>query len=265
MLCQSSTTGYTVSMELFFIFLFGLAIGSFCNVVIYRLAHGGSIAFDRSRCPHCGYTLFWYELIPLVSFAIQGGKCRRCHAPISGQYPLVEAATGILFAYIYYFLPSHYHGWEMGYLFFVFSSLLVIFVFDLTYYIIPNVVLYPLIGVVVLHLLFGESPFPVAYPVISAGAVSGFFFLLYLVSRGRWIGFGDVKYGIFMGLFLGFPLTAVAWFFSYLFGAVIGGILIAMQRKGIKSEVPFGPFLIVGTSIAYFFGRGIIQWYLGIF
>ena len=252
-------------MEVFFIFIFGLAIGSFCNVVIYRLANGGSIAVDRSRCPHCGHVLSWYELIPLISFALQGGKCRQCHAAISWQYPLVEAAAGFLFVYIYSFLPAYYHGWEMGYLFFVFSALLIIFVFDLKYYIIPNVVVYPLIGVALLHMVFGGSFFTPLYPVVSALAVSGFFLALYLVSRGTWIGFGDVKYGIFMGLFLGFPLIAVGWFFSYVLGAVIGGILIILKRKGLKNEIPFGPFLIAGTSVAYFFGSDIIQWYLNIF
>jgi len=230
-------------MEVFFIFIFGLAIGSFCNVVIYRLANGGSIAVDRSRCPHCGHVLSWYELIPLISFALQGGKCRQCHAAISWQYPLVEAAAGFLFVYIYSFLPAYYHGWEMGYLFFVFSALLIIFVFDLKYYIIPNVVVYLLIGVALLHMVFGGSFFTPLYPVVSALAVSGFFLALYL----------------------GFPLIAVGWFFSYVLGAVIGGILIILKRKGLKNEIPFGPFLIAGTSVAYFFGSDIIQWYLNIF
>lgn len=252
-------------MEFFLVFMFGLAIGSFLNVVIYRLAHGGSIVFDRSRCPHCGHVLAWYELIPLASFVVQWGKCRQCHAPISWQYPAVEAATGFLFLFIYQFLPAYYHGWEMGYLFFVFGALLVIFVFDLKYYIIPNVVIYPLIGAALLHLGFGEGFFVPQYPFISAFAVSGFFLALFLISRGTWMGFGDVKYGIFMGLFLGFPLIAVAWFFSYVLGATVGGLLLAMKRKGLKSEVPFGPFLIAGTSIAYFFGFDIIQWYLTIF
>lgn len=252
-------------MEAFLVFVFGLAIGSFLNVIIYRLAEGGSIVFDRSRCPHCGHALSWYELVPLVSFFIQRAKCRQCHAPISWQYPLVEAATGILFLCIYYFLPAYYHTWETGYLFFVFSSLLVIFVFDLKYYIIPNGVVYPLIGIVLAHMAWGGGFFPPQYPIISALVVSGFFLALYLVSRGTWIGFGDVKYGIFMGLFLGFPLIVVGWFVSYVLGAFIGGAMIMMHRKGLKSEIPFGPFLIIGTSIAYFFGSDIIQWYLTIF
>lgn len=251
-------------MEVFLVFIFGLAIGSFCNVVIHRLAHGGSIIFDRSRCPQCGHTLSWYELIPVLSFMLQRGKCRQCHARISWQYPLVEASAGFLFLYIYAFLPAYYHGWEMGYLFFTFSALLIIFVFDLKYYIIPNVVVYPLIGAAIIQLFSGGRYFPPQYPIVSALAVSGFFCALYLISRGTWIGFGDVKYGIFMGLFLGFPLVAVGWFFSYLLGAIVGSALIVLRRKGLKNEIPFGPFLIAGTSIAYFFGRDIIQWYLTI-
>lgn len=251
-------------MEAFFIFLFGLAIGSFLNVIIYRLANGGSIAFDRSRCPHCGHALSWYELIPLVSFALQGGRCRQCRARISLQYPIVEVTTGLLFLFIYQFLPAYYHGVEMGYLFFVFSALLVIFVFDLAYYIIPNAVIYPLTLVVVAHGVWGKGFFLPEYAVVSALGVSGFFLVLYLLSRGTWIGFGDVKFGVFMGLFLGFPLVAVAWFFSYFLGAIIGGVLIALKRKGLKNEIPFGPFLIAGTGIAYFFGFSIIQWYFSL-
>lgn len=252
-------------MEMLLVFLFGLAIGSFLNVVIHRLAEGGSVVFDRSRCPGCGHVLAWYELVPLASFIIQRGRCRQCRMPISWQYPIVEAVTGIFFVYIYQFLPAYYHGLEMGYLFFVFSALIVIFVFDLKYYIIPNVVVYPLIGVAAAHVAWGRGYIPSEYPMISALALSGFFLVMYLVSRGTWIGFGDVKYGVFMGLFLGFPLSAVGWFFSYVLGAIIGGVMIAMKRKGMKSEIPFGPFLIAGTGIAYFFGSDIIQWYLSIF
>lgn len=252
-------------MESFFVFIFGLSIGSFLNVVIYRLAEGGSVIFDRSRCPQCKHVLTWYELIPLVSFMIQFGKCRQCRAPISWQYPIVEAVTGSLFLYIYQFLPAYYHGWDLGYLFFVFSALIVIFVFDLKYYIIPNVVVYPLIGISAVHMVLGKGFLAPEYPVISALVLSGLFLFMYLISRGTWIGFGDVKYGIFMGLFLGFPLSAVGWFFSYFIGAIVGGAMIMLKRKGMRSEIPFGPFLITGTGIAYFFGSDIIQWYLSIF
>ena len=260
-------------MEVFFIFIFGLAIGSFLNVVICRLAAGGSpalslskgLVFDRSRCPKCAHTLSWYELVPLVSFAIQRARCRACGEKISWQYPLVELATAFLFVFIYDFLPAYYHGWEVAYLFFVWASLLVLFVFDLKHYIIPNKVLYPLILVVAAHAFFGSGFMVTPYAIASALGASGFFLVQYLVSRGRWIGFGDVKFGIFMGLFLGFPLILVAFFFSYFIGAAIGGVLLALHSKKLQSEIPFGPFLVLGTFIAYFYGSTIMQWYLNIF
>ena len=248
-----------------FVFAFGLAVGSFLNSVIYRLEKGGSLISERSHCPHCGQVLSWYELIPLVSFAVQLGRCRTCKRRISWQYPLVEFSCGLLFLTAYFYLPPYYYGWELAYLFFVFASLLAIFVFDLKRYIIPNRILYPLILLTLAHVWWGKGYLPGAYPVWSALGAAGFFLLLYLVSRGSWIGFGDVKFGVFMGLFLGFPLVLVAFFFSYVLGALIGGSLLVRKKASLKSQIPFGPFLITGTGIAYFWGTAIIQWYLNIF
>ncbi|MBI5912827.1 prepilin peptidase [Candidatus Azambacteria bacterium] len=289
-------------MEMFLVFVFGLVIGSFLNVVICRLApnqncvrygtapivsraggtsspseppllsilglglaEGGSIVLDRSRCPKCGHTLSWYELVPVASFLVQRTRCRACGEKISWQYPLVELITAFLFAFIYNFLPAYYHGWETAYLFAVWSSLLVIFVFDLKHYIIPNKVLYPLVGVVAVHAFFGNGFMMTPHALFSAIGAAGFFLALYLASRGRWIGFGDVKFGIFMGLFLGFPLILVAFFFSYFIGAVIGSVMLMRHFKTLQSEIPFGPFLVLGTFIAYFYGNTVIQWYLNIF
>lgn len=289
-------------MEILLVFIFGLVIGSFLNVVICRLApnqncvrygatpvvpyaesasspfepsllsilglglaEGGSLVFDRSRCPKCGHALSWYELVPVVSFAVQRARCRVCGGTIAWQYPLVELITAFLFVSIYRFLPAYYHGWEMAYLFWVWASLLVLFVFDLKHYIIPNKVLYPLTLVAAVHAFFGKGFVATPYPILSALGAAGFFCVLYCVSRGRWIGFGDVKFGVFMGLFLGFPLILVAFFFSYFIGAVIGGILLLRHVKALQSEIPFCPFLVLGTFIAYFYGNSVISWYLNVF
>lgn len=252
-------------MEISFVFVFGLVIGSFLNVVICRLAEGGSVVLDRSRCPKCGHTLSWYELVPVVSFAVQRARCRACGEKISWQYPLVELATAFLFIFIYDFLPAYYHGWEMAYFFAVWASLVVLFVFDLKHYIIPNKVLYPLIGLVAVHAFLGKGFMVTPHAIASALGAAGFFLVLYLVSRGKWIGFGDVKFGIFMGLFLGFPLILVAFFFSYFIGAIVGSVLLLRHVKALQSEIPFGPFLVLGTFIAYFYGSTIIRWYLNIF
>ena len=248
---------------MFFVFLFGLIIGSFLNSVIYRLEVGWSIARERSRCPKCGHILAWYELVPLLSFAVQRGRCRACGERVSWQYPVVELAAAVLFALGYISLPAYGRAsFELAYLFFVLASLLVLFVFDLKYYIIPNKVLYPLIVVALFHIFIGSPIFLPTHPFLSALSSAGFFLSIFILSRGEWIGFGDVKFGVFMGLFLGFPNFLVALFFSYVLGALIGGILLLYQRKTFKSQIPFGPFLIAGTLIAYFRGSEIMQWYL---
>ena len=256
---------YTEYMTMFFVFLFGLIIGSFLNSVIYRLEVGGSIARERSRCPKCGHILAWYELVPLLSFAVQLGRCRVCGERISLQYPLVELATAVFFTLGYISLPAYGRaGLESAYLLFVLASLLVIFVFDLKHYIIPNKVLYPLIVAALFHIFIGSPIFLPAYPLLSALSSAGFFLSIFILSRGEWIGFGDVKFGVFMGLFLGFPNFLVALFFSYVLGALIGGALLLYRRKTFKSQIPFGPFLIAGTLIAYFYGNEIMQWYLNV-
>ena len=247
------------------LFIFGLSIGSFINAAVFRLHEGKSVALDRSRCPKCDHVLSWYELIPLLSFLIQYGRCRACKQKISWQYPLVELAAGLLFIFIcYQFLGFNFlHvNFQLWYLLLVFSALLFIFVFDFKYYIIPNRVLYPLIATVLLHNLFVFSSTENFWRLLAIAPAAGFFLILYLISRGTWIGFGDVKFGIFMGLFLGWPAVLAALFLSYLLGALVGGLLMFLGSKTLKSQVPFGPFLIAGTFIAFFYGEQMIEWYL---
>ncbi|MEK7519683.1 MAG: prepilin peptidase, partial [Patescibacteria group bacterium] len=161
-------------MEIIFVFLFGLMIGSFLNAVMYRLHSGESIVFERSHCPRCGHVLAWYELVPLASFFIQRGRCRACGMPIAWQYPLVELATGISFVFLWQHVPSAYHGVEIAYLFFVAATLVVIFVFDLKWYIIPNRILYPLVLVVLSHVWWGLSIAQPPWPLWSASGVTSF-------------------------------------------------------------------------------------------
>lgn len=251
-------------MESITVFLFGLIIGSFLNAIIYRLEQGGSLVTERSRCPLCSHTLSWYELIPLVSFFIQRARCRACKGAISWQYPLVELACALLFLLVWWHLPLHWQGVETVYLWYVMASLLVLFVFDWKHYILPDRVVFPLVTITLVHALWGGGFFPGAYPVWSALSFSGFFLVLYLFSKGVWIGFGDVKLGLFIGLFLGFPLVLIGFFFSYVLGAIIGGALLLVKHLSPKSQIPFGPFLVTGTLIAYFWGQQIMQWYLEI-
>jgi len=230
-----------------FIFILGLAVGSFLNCVIYRLETGGSFLRGRSFCPHCKHLLGWPDLIPVLSFLILKGRCRYCHQKISPQYPLVELATGILFAATLYFT-----GVELLY-FIIGGFLVVIFVYDLKHFIIPDKVIYPAIAIAA---ICNFSAWP------SALGAAAFFGAIVLISRGKWMGVGDIKLGFLMGLILGFPNILVALFLAFLIGAIIGVGVIISGKKTLKSEVPFGPFLVTGTIISLFWGQKIINWYL---
>jgi len=261
-----------VFLTYFFVFLFGLAVGSFLNCLIYRLKTGESFLKGRSYCPHCKQVLNWPDLIPVLSFLILKGKCRYCSQKISLQYPLVELATGILFVLI-----INYQLSIINLLFACF--LIIIFVYDLKHYIIPDKVIYPAIGLALLYQLFRIldlgfvsnfefriSNFQILInPLLSALLASTFFFLIVLISKGKWLGVGDIKLAFFMGLFLGWPNILVALFLAFFIGAIIGIGLIISGKKTLKSEVPFGPFLVTGTLIALFWGQNIIDIYLKMF
>jgi len=257
----------------FLVFVFGLAVGSFLNCVIYRLETDRSFLKGRSFCPYCKHTLGWQDLIPVFSFLFLKGKCRYCSKKISWQYPLVELATALLFVLVvnnqllvinfqtllstFYFLLS---------IFF----LIIIFVYDLKYYIIPDKVIFPAILAVIIWLGLDSiffNPFPQSYllnSISSALGAGAFFLALVLLSKETWMGWGDVKLVFFMGLFLGFPKILVALFSAFLIGAIIGIGLIVAAKKTLKSEIPFGPFLVTGTFLAMFWGEEIIKWYFNL-
>jgi len=273
-----------------FVFLFGLAVGSFLNAVIYRLpfdsAQGKSALKGRSCCPHCKHLLAWKDLIPLASFAMLGGKCRYCKARISIQYPLVEICTACIFLLIFNFEFlifnefSNFLIFETFYLFVIASLLIVLFVYDLKHYILPDRILFPAIGIAVayqlsvwviknwdliknLKLEIGNFA-PLASATMAAFGAASFFLAIFLISRGKAMGFGDVKLALFMGLFLGWPNILVALFFAFFSGAVVGLSLIFLKRKTMKSEVPFGPFLIAGTFGALFWGKQAVDYYINL-
>lgn len=243
----------------FFSFLFGVATGSFLNAFLYRTEQGKSVLQGRSFCPNCSHVLTWYDLVPLLSFAQLKGKCRYCKKSISLQYPAVELGTGLLFvliAHAAFSFPSLLFYWMIA-LFLVF-----IFVYDLKHLLIPDKAVYPAIGAAFLYRLFmtGELFFALS----SAFVAAAFFLALFLFSKGRWLGFGDVKLAFFMGMFLSWPGVLVALFAAFFTGAVVGTSLILLKKKGMRSEIPFGPFLVLGTFVALFLGEQIVDWYLGL-
>ena len=228
------------------IFLFGLAIGSFLNCLIYRLEHNQSFLRGRSYCPHCRHQLDLWDLIPVLSFLILRGKCRYCQQKISWQYPLVEIFTGLIFLLIINYQLSIIN-------FIIAPFLIIIFIYDLKHYIIPDKIIYPAI---LIAAIFNFTNW------LSALGAAAFFLIIVLVSRGKWMGVGDIKLGFLMGLLLDWPSVLIALFLAFMTGAIIGIGLIISGKKSLKSEVPFGPFLVFGTFIALFFGQRIIERYL---
>lgn len=269
------------TLSIFFIFVFGTIIGSFINVVSLRYNTGLRISRGRSKCFSCSKELRWYELVPIFSYLFQKGRCRSCSSKISLQYPIVEFVTGIVFVLIairQYSLWGIYGGFENGLmysiLFFVyycvvFSILIVISLYDIKHKIIPNSFVYAFIilslaklllfffckhnlnaGISTLDMLDLFSPLILFTP----------FALLWVVSDGRWIGFGDAKLAFGIGSLLGLVLGLSAIIMSFWIGAVYGVIAIFVGRFSINpkrkinmsSEVPFAPFMIIATAIAFF-------------
>src|SRR3989344_2468715 len=258
----------------FIVFVLGLIVGSFLNCVIYRIgiSEGSprreAVGFLRGRsfCPHCKHILSWRDLIPIFSFLVLRGRCRYCKDKISIQYPLVELFTAIIFVFIlnqelrimnYEFSNSIFLILNSLFLFTIASFLILIFVYDLKHFIIPDKVVYPAIAITFLYNFILSL-------LVSGVGVAGFFLLIFLISKGKWLGFGDVKLGFLLGLFLGFPKIAVALFISYLVGAIIGIGIIFLKKGTMKTEVPFGPFLIFGTFVALFFGDFLSGWYINL-
>ncbi len=256
------------SLFFFFTFIFGTIIGSFLNVVILRF-HTGRGVSGRSGCFSCGHTLSSLELIPIVSFLLLKGKCKNCHAKISPQYPIVEALTGLLFCVL-----ASSSGVTISTLLsfatlaltldmIIWSVLMVITVYDLKHMIIPDVLsgLFALLtGLKLLLVSFttGTPSHVIVDHLVSAFVLSGFFFALWLISKGRWIGLGDSKLAFGMGLYLGLAVGLSAFAYAFWIGASVALLRIAYERvidgkRGVtmKSEIPFAPFLIVGTLLAF--------------
>lgn len=241
-------------------FLFGLAFGSFANVLIDRLPNGASI-LGRSSCDHCKKTLRWYELIPVVSYALQGGRCRRCKKSLSIQYPLVELATGFLFTYIYAFTGFTLLGLSLLVIGF---SLLVILIADLKYMIIPDGMLIAMLVGIIIGFFVENIPWSTIQAHLLSGMLaSAGFYGLWRATGGRGMGFGDVKLVGVLGLLLGFPDIVVALYGAFLTGAVVGVILILGSKRSMKSAIPFGPFLIGGALFALRFGDLVTDWWYG--
>lgn len=256
------------------LFLFGCAVGSFLNVLAWRLPEGEQVMRGRSRCRGCGKTLRWQELIPILSYILLRGRCAACRTPISLQYPLIELATGVLFVFLFLFMQTR--GFletgagflALGYVLFVAASLIVIFITDLREFLIPDAVVIPAAAVSLAVFLLNRFALSCRLPlagcsnadIIAAVGGAAFFLALVLLSRGAWMGLGDVKLVLLMGLFLGAAKFFFALFAAFLGGSVVGMLLVALRKKNLKSEVPFGAFLAPAALFSFFAGDAILEW-----
>ena len=245
-------------------FLFGLIIGSFLNVVIIRLNTERSFG-GRSACMSCQNKLVWYELIPILSFLCLKGRCRNCKTKISIQYPLVELVTGLIFAALFlkfqdvFFFNTLIFSFTYAYYAVVFSLLIVIAVYDLRHKIVPDALSFVLgvLGFVGLFFFnsYGFYPhMPSILEFLSGLLIALPFLLFWLVSSGTWMGLGDAKLAIGLGWLLGFSRALSGVVVAFWIGALFGLSLIIFSKKhGMKSEIPFAPYLVLGTLLAFLF------------
>ena len=239
------------------IFLYGIVIGSFLNVCIYRIPLKEDIVKERSHCMSCGHVLQWYELIPLVSYLVQKGKCRECGTKLSVQYPLIEGLNGVL-----YVLIAVINGFNVDSLLYclLISALITLSVIDWRTYEIP-------IGINIFILALGLIMTAIHYQdwlnhVIGFLAVSVFIYIIILATKGRGMGGGDMKLMAAAGLLLGWKEIILA----FILGCILGSIIHVIRMKVSKAEhvLAFGPYLALGILITVLFGQSILSWYLGL-
>ena len=245
-----------------FIFLYGIVIGSFLNVVILRVPKGESLITKRSHCTSCSHVLHWYDLFPLFSYIFLKGRCRYCGAKISAQYPIIEASNGILWVLMFLIC-----GFSLDTVLgcFVVSACLALSVIDARTHEIPvgiNIFI-AVCGIAKLVLHVREWPGYLPEYLFGAVSVSLLLLIIFLVSQGRAIGGGDIKLMAAAGLFLGLRLTIVAFLLGCLYGSVIH---IARMKISKKDHVlAMGPYLSAGILSAMWFGKWIVDWYLSLF
>ncbi len=246
----------------------GAAMGSFAGALAWRLHSGRDFVADRSECEHCHHKLGPTDLVPIVSWLILRGRCRYCRGSIGVQPLMLELAMAALFAVSYMYWPLGYETWQAITLFALWLIYLVILgallIYDLRWMLLPDKLVVVLVGLacvdVVVRCTFNPTGEVVISALLGLIPITGLYGLLYVVSGGRWVGLGDVKLGIFMGLILGWQKALLVLLLANVIGFIllVPGLLSGKVDR--KSHVPFGPFLIIGFIIAGLFGGEIIRW-----
>lgn len=282
---------------LFGLSLIGLALGSFSGATVWRLRArqleedkkegekvdkkeydhlkkllGKSVNNDRSVCLHCHHQLAWYDLVPLVSWVALRGKCRYCHKPIGYMEPLIELGTAVFFVVSYLVWPvplsSLLEIINFGLWLIIGVGLIILLAYDMRWFLLPDKIMFPLMGLAVVFALLqlipsGERVIDLMSLILAATILSGLYYSIYVISRGQWIGFGDVKLGLVLALVLGqWPFAFMTLLFANLIGCFI--VLPGLLTKKIQrsSHVPFGPMLILAYFIVGLFGDSILAWYM---
>lgn len=253
-------------------FISGLIIGSFLNVLVYRLHMAEEFFLGRSKCPHCEKKIRWFDNIPVLSFILLYSRCRDCKEKISWQYPLVEIFTGLFFIAIgwKFFDPNSLEAWiTVLYYLLISSALIVILVYDWLYMEIPTTILWTGVAMAIFFNLVLDWNMALVTRthsgVLAAFVSFVFFFLLSAISKEKWMGMGDAYLVIMLGLFLGWPEILLALFISFFIGSIYGLTVIIIGKKKLKSQIPLAPFLVLGTFVSVFFYSPIIKWYLSLF
>ena len=283
------------------LFGYGLIFGSFINALVWRLHEQNkrrpqtarlqskkakqkpqqpaassqqlSILHGRSMCPNCRHTLAAKDLVPVLSWLSLKGRCRYCRKPIAAQYPIVELITGLLFVVFYLGWPFSLSGLHL--VWFLYGLVYIVFfvalaVYDFRWFLLPDRLVFPLIAIsasqVLLTSVWQGSLGVLWMPLMGAALYFGLFWLLYQLSDGKWIGGGDVKLALALGLIAGSPLKAMlALFIASLLGTLVSLPQILGGKRGLKQHIPFGPYLLVGAFVVMVWGGRLVSWYTGQF
>ncbi|MGD2185500.1 MAG: prepilin peptidase [Desulfobacterales bacterium] len=244
------------------VLIFGLCVGSFLNVCIYRLPESKSIVHPRSMCPKCGTLIRFYDNLPILSYLLLRGKCRHCHAPISFRYPVVELLSGLFAVGVFL---KYGISLEAAIYYVFITTLLVITFIDIDHRIIPDVITLPGIPICFLasfalpHITYIESIMGI---LIGGGSLFMVAWLYHLLTKKEGMGGGDIKLLGMMGAIIGWKGVLFTIFVASAVGTVSGMLIMLMTRKTMKLAVPFGPFLAIGGIAYIFFGPQLIAWYI---
>jgi leader peptidase (prepilin peptidase) / N-methyltransferase len=250
--------------------VFGLMAGSFFNVVIYRMPRGESVVWPPSKCQTCGYRIPFYLNMPVLAWLILRGKCKSCGAPISAQYPLIEALTGAVAGGVAAFFAFAHPGADLGFMLaFAYLALatIPIFVIDIRHFLIPDLLTYPgiALGLALSFIPDGLAP---SQSLIGAAGAGGILwsigFAASFILKKEAMGLGDVKLAAMAGALFGLQTALFGLIFASLLGCLVGVPVLLMRRLDENRHIPFGPFICVGTAVAAYYGAPFLAWYLGL-